>query len=366
MDLLSLFRTEGEHLFWDRVPDDRIAGGGTGAHLEPNRSYVVVRLVEMYLGTTRLLWRKFSPLVHGFTSYDADKSEEHTVAGPGQLQELGDANLDRVMVFNTRLAGPRPYRGGDVTLLAGLYSVPREDAATALVTTIGAIAGLAGPGAAAIPQVAEVLKKGVDSVLGLGDTKLRLGVSDTFVATDGRVRTGYHVGIGAPRNEVPTAELFVNNGRLVRGPSATAGTEYRGLDYFLIRIEAPDRRVDWPGLPGLGQFEERFSRVLADSQLSEADRTSALGEIWREFTETLATSPYLTRYDAGQIANDVLNDLKNRKAALAGNNPFETKSFGSDKVEQKRADQVDFAAIPSYGDGHAEAGEQALAASDIG
>ena len=173
-------KAEGTHLFWERMADDRVAGSPTGSGFEIDRSYVVVRLAEMYLGTTRTLWRKFSPLLHAFTAYDADKHEEHTVAGPGQLQELGESNLDRVMVFNTRLAGPRPYRGGDVSILSGLYSVPREDAATALLATVGAMAGIAGPGAAVVPQLANLVKTGVDSILGLGTTKLRLGISDTF------------------------------------------------------------------------------------------------------------------------------------------------------------------------------------------
>lgn len=364
MDLLSLFRAEGSHLYWERMPDDHIAGGQSGSALEIDRSYVVIRLGEMYLGTTRTLWRKFSPLVYAFTTFDADKHEEHNVAGPGQLQELGDANLDRVMVFNSRLVGPRPYRGGDVSVLAGLYSVPREDAAAALVSTVGALATLAGPAGAAVPQVATLLKTGVDNILGLGSTKLQLGISDTFTSAGASVnpiRTGFHVGVGAAAGEVPRDRLWIRDGRLVTGPNPIAGTPYGGHDYFVLQIEAPDRRSDWPGLPGLVDFEGRFSSVLADNQRNDAAKRSEMGAIWQSFSEALTTSPYLTRYDAGQVANDVQTDLKKRLNALGSGNPFETRGFGRDKVEVRPPEHLDFGDIPQYGDRRPETGESALA-----
>jgi len=362
MDLLSLFRTEGTHLFWERIGDDHVAGGQSGTALEPDRSYVVIRLGEMYLGTTRTLWRKFSPLLHAFTRFDADKQAEHSVAGPGQLQELGDANLERVMVFNSRLMGPRPYRGGDVSLLAGLYSVPREDAAAALVSTIGALAALAGPGAVAVPAIADLVKTGVDNILGLKSTKLQLGISETFVGGN-PIRTGFHVGVGAPTNDVPRDRLWIRDGRLVTGPNPIASTPYVGHDYFVIHIEAPDRRADWPGLPGLVDFEPQFNRVLADKQRDDAARRAELGPIWGAFREALSTSPYLTRYDAGQIANDVESDVKKRLDSLSSGNPFETRAFGTDKVEVRAPDHLDFGDIPQYGDAQPETGARALAST---
>jgi hypothetical protein len=359
LDLASLFRTEGVHLFWMRMADDRVAGGSSGQPLEADRSYVVLRLAEMYLGSSRTLWRKFSPLVHAFTSYGSDKREEHGIAGPGQLQELGDANLDRVIALNTRLAGPTPYRGGDVTVLMGLYSVPREDSAAALVATVGALAGIVGGGAVGAAQLAQVIKSGVDGILGLDGTRLRLGVRDSF-AIDNPLRTGFHVAIGAPENEIPRDRLWLRDTRLVEGPSPVAGRGYVGQDYFVLRLDGPDRRSDWPGLSALGDFEGRFSAVLSNTTLDDATRRAELGRIWPEFTEALRMSDQLTRYDAGQIANDVKTDLQARLRAISGGNPFETRSWGTDEVRARPAGMVDFADVPQYGAGQPEAGERSL------
>src|SRR6266567_4699644 len=138
MDVFALFRQEGQRLFWQRLADNRVLGRLSGEPIRADEAYVAVRLAGMYLGSSRVLWRKFSPLVHAFVGY-GNGGTQHAVAGPGQLQDLGEANLDRVMVLNVRLIGPVPYKGGELTLLAGLYSIPRGDAAAALWSTLSAL-----------------------------------------------------------------------------------------------------------------------------------------------------------------------------------------------------------------------------------
>src|SRR5713226_417638 len=194
MDIREIFRAEGNHLTWKRLPDDHVAGATTGQPIEADGAYFIVRLTEMFLGRTRTLWRKFYPMVHGFGTFAG--IDEHAVVGPGQLQDLGEANLERVINVNTRLFGPTPYKGGDVSLLVGLYSVPGQDAAKALVTTVGTIAGLAGPATLPAVELMTALKSGIDSILSLPATKLRLGVRDTFFPNN-PLRAGFHVGIGA-------------------------------------------------------------------------------------------------------------------------------------------------------------------------
>src|SRR5207245_1819039 len=105
---------------------------------------------------------------------------EHSIAGPGQLRELGEANLERIVNLSYRIAGPTPFRGDEVKMLCGLYSVPGQDAAKALIDTVGALAGLGGIALGQAPQIAAVVKQGVESVLGLNEATLQLGISDTF------------------------------------------------------------------------------------------------------------------------------------------------------------------------------------------
>jgi hypothetical protein len=344
MDLRSLLRKEGQRLYWARLDDEQVGGRPSGDPIEPERHYVAVRLAEMYLGHSRVLWRKLSPLLHAFVKSGAGQ-EEHAVAGPGQLQQLGEVNLDRVLVLNLRLAGPIPYRGDELSIVAGLYSVPREDAAAALVTTLGALAGVAGPASAGASQIAQIVKSGVDSVLQLSSTTLRIGVLDTFGAAQ-PLLCGFHVGIGAPADEIPGKgkDLWLDEGRLMKGPRI-APQDFLGQDYFVVELERSDRRADWVGLPGIEAFNERFVAVM-QSDRDVKGKASALNAMWPRFNEALRGSPYLTKHDAGEIAKDVEHDLANRLHAMRGGGPFETRAWGDDVASPQRPEDFDLAAVP--------------------
>ncbi len=345
MNVADLFRAQGTRLFWRRLPDSQAVGEPTGQLIEPDRAYFVVRLNEMYLGTRRTLWRRFRPLVHGFTTHAG--REEHSIAGPGQLQQLGEANLERVVVLNTRLAGPIAFDDGDVSLVVGLYSVPGDDAATALVATVGAAAGLAGLAAGPVTQLADVVKTGVDSILGLAATRLRLGVSDVFFAGN-PLRSGFHVGIGTPEENVDVDRLWLRDGRLMMGVDPVVARPYTDHDYMVVQIERREARPDWPGLPGIADFEQRFRAVMGDGALLPADRRNRLAAVWPAFCRTLADSPHLTRLDAGRIAGQVSDDLKARLRAMESASPFETRSWAEATVATRKPADVDFADLPEH------------------
>jgi hypothetical protein len=345
MDVLALFRQEGQRLFWQRLADGRVLGRLSGEPIRADEAYVVVRLAGMYLGSSRVLWRKFSPLVHAFVGY-GNGDTQHAVAGPGQLQDLGEANLDRVMVLNVRLIGPVPYKGGELTLLAGLYSIPRGDAAAALLSTLSALSEFVGPEVVTAAKIAGVVKAGVDSILNLGNSQLRLGVSDTFGGGGNDLRSGFHVGIGASQPRVPVDRLWFKDGYLLEGSSAVLAQPYLGTDYFVFQLERLERRVDWPGLPGLAEFEQRFGDILKGVGDVAAKRAE-LSAIWPRFAEALVTSPHLTRFDAGQIANEVKTDLRGRVDALDSGGLFETRGWGTDRKATYQPADMDFGLVPA-------------------
>src|SRR5262249_12281364 len=154
---------------WARIPRDRawktspsgeLEPADKGVLIKPDEAYFVVRLKEMYLVTARKLWRKLYPMLHGFIRSQA--REESAVAGPGQLRDLGDGNLDRMTNLNYRLAGPTAYKGGDLRVTVGLYAVPGADTARALVDTVGTIAALGGFALGQSVELASAIKTGVE------------------------------------------------------------------------------------------------------------------------------------------------------------------------------------------------------------
>jgi hypothetical protein len=342
MDFLDIFRTKGTQLAWQRLSGDNVIGRSTGEEIEAEGAYAVLRLAEMYLGTTRVLWRKRSALLHAYVNA-GNGHEQHMVAGPGQLQNLSERNLDRVLVLNYRLAGPIPYRGDDLSLLTGLYSVPREDTSAALVETVGTLAGLAGGGAAAGTEIARIVKSGVECILGLAQTELRLGVSDTFPAGQ-PLSTGVLVGVSAPAANVDFTRLWLDDGHLKVGSTPGLAQPYEEADYFVIMVERLERRPDWSGLPGLEGFEARFKGILSSGK-DRAGLHADLAGVWPPFREALVTSPHLTRHDAELIADEVAADLTARVESIVTQNPFETRSFRDVPAERMDPHDVDFALI---------------------
>src|SRR5690242_11064118 len=131
MGLEDIFTSKAQKLWWQRLDDAHVVDGLPPASFEKDGAYYVIRLKEMFIRTSRKLWRKLYPVLHAFTQHGT--AEENSVAGPGQLKELGDARLDRIVNLNQLLAGPRPFTGNDLQMVVGLFSVPTGDATRALI-----------------------------------------------------------------------------------------------------------------------------------------------------------------------------------------------------------------------------------------
>jgi hypothetical protein len=312
MGFLEIFRNNAPKKTWIRIPDDHVVGTPSGALIEPDDAYFAVRMSEMYLQRTRKLWLKYYPLLHGFTKYQGE--ETHSLAGPGQLRDISDANLDRVAGFNYRLAGPIPFQGEDVDVLVGLYSVPGGDAAKALVDTLAALASIPTLGLGGADEVVVAVKTGVEKVLGLTETRLELGIRDSFFSGN-PLKAGYHLGIDAEPTEVDVTRLWFDRGRLVKGAGPENAVPYADHDYMVIEIERRETRHDWRGFPELAPFEEKIAAVLSDGGLSQDQKKERLNRIWVDFRQAINASRNLISRDREQIAASVAKKIRDGFAA---------------------------------------------------
>src|SRR5665213_956944 len=130
-DLKAIFQSRASQLTWERMLDPNIVGAPKPALIDKDQAYFSIRLKEMYVGYSRKLWIKLYPVLYSFVSHGV--YEQNTVAGPGQLREFGDANLERVINLNYALTSPIVYAGDDVTMLIGLYSIRGDDTARILI-----------------------------------------------------------------------------------------------------------------------------------------------------------------------------------------------------------------------------------------
>jgi hypothetical protein len=347
VDILTIFRNKAQHLFWKRLTPEQVVDYKSGESIKNDEAYFVVRVKEMYLTTTRKLWRRYYPMLHGYVDYAGQ--ETHAVAGPDQLKQIAESNLDRVINLNYRLTGPVAYKGDDVSILIGLYSVPGEEMAKALIDTVGTIASLGGVALGQSVQIANAVKSGVENILGLDEAKLQLGIRDTFYQNN-PLESSYFVGINAAETAVAFDRLWLREGRLVQGLDPIVGLPYEDHDYMVLEIERRTSRDDWPSLPGIAEYEEKFAAVMRDTGLSVPEKRQRLGTLWPQFTEALNTSPFLIRSDREQIAASVAGDLKARLDAMESNNPFETRSWGDDAIVTRTPDTFDYLDVPTYVD----------------
>jgi len=339
MSILDIFRAQSKQLFWKQLPARQVVNGGRDALIEDDQAYFVIRLKQMYLYYSRKLWRGYHPMLYCYVQHG--KREDQAIAGPGQLKDMTDSDLSRVLLLNHRLVGPIAFMGEDVVLQVGLYSVPGEDIAKTLVGSLSTIAGLIAPGAAPALEIANVVKAGVENIAGLASTSLQLGVEDTFFQNN-KLREGYYVGINAPAAMVNINQLWLKDDHLMQGAIASISQPYQGYDYMIIEIEKLDNRKDWPSLPEIAEFKQQFAAVLGDTNLTIEEKRQRISQLWPSFTNSLNESQHLVKPDREQIALSVTTDLKERLEALKTGNPFETRGWGEQSLETKLPADFDF------------------------
>jgi len=367
--ILKLFKRQAVVLGWVWVPDGHSVSA-TNAPLPVESpfvvsdDYVVLRLAEMYLKTTRVLWKESYPLVHSFVGYGdpAAPRSVAAIAGPGQLKELGTDNLDRLIGLAYRLAGPTVYDGQDIELLAGLYSVPAADGAKVLIDTLAQLSGLV-PALKQATDVANIVKGGVEGLLGISGTRLTLGIHDVLrshVPVGARAaQPGFIVAVNAPSHSIKPERLWVKAGRLYEGDNPVAARPFDSHDMMLFELHrGPSRAPTWATLPKLAPHSIVFDGLFK-SEAAVADLKTKLDKAFVVFETDLKGIDDLTRPDKAAIRAIVAKDLQDRVKGLDGGGLFESRSVaGHDQQIELRGfsarlipDLLEGAPLPSRDEG---------------
>ena len=288
----------------------------------------------MFLENSRVLWLKLSPLAHATVNMvgRTQPTMEAAVIGPAQFGDLAMAPADRLLTLNQRLAGPTVWNGGDLAIAIGLFAVPRDEAAVALLNTLSQVASLVMPGMGQGLEVAKIVKSGVEGVIGLDKTQPVLAVKDAFAdpRTADKDRGAGQcvlVGIGTDQAKVNFDQLWVKDGRLWTGSNALALKPYEDFDHVLVAIERGAAREDWRGLPSLAAHETAFDKVLWDTGLKREEAEAKLNEVFGEFDGDLTAEPGLTGPDKERIRGQVIAEIRVRLERRGG--PFGSKAAAS-------------------------------------
>lgn len=104
-----------------------------------------------------------------------------TITTPDTLRGADPRHLDRVITSTTRLLDAVPYRGGDLDIEIGLFSLPASNLLGPYLEFLSDVATAAT--VAHLPTAAALilpLRKAIDRLFGSADARLELGLAHTW------------------------------------------------------------------------------------------------------------------------------------------------------------------------------------------
>jgi hypothetical protein len=221
-------------------------------------------------------------------------AEFQVIVAPPDLRDVDPSDANRFVTRNTRLFGPVPYRGGDLEIELGLFSVKAGDLVGPFVDLLESMTGAAGVALVEVARpFAEPVRKGFDLLLGTeGDSILEIGLAAAFT----RPETGYFVIMRKPSEEVDLSKVAVTSDyRLVDG----AGKAFVDFPYALLAIESSPRRDDWFQVPDLAAAYGVLREDVAKGRLETVKESLAV------FKRVTLMSPDLLRGDAFALVEKV-------------------------------------------------------------
>lgn len=275
--------------------------------IEPNSGYVSIFLRSMRIVNVRKGWNKFYPVVHSCITLpriDGQRGEFQVVTSPSRLAELDASHLDRVISLNHRLLGPTPFRGGDLSIELGLFSVKSSDLAKPFLGVLEEMALSAGVAFVSVAKpFIEPLKKGIDLLTGCSDLDLEIGLATTL----DKPTSGTFFVMRAERQALKSVDLkLADDLKLVD----SSNEPVRDYPYFVFSIEFSDRRDDWYSIPEIVEIHNELMNAVRKGKRNDVD------ELFSVFKRSALTSPDLLDKDAHRLVEMVEKHLANALPAV--------------------------------------------------
>jgi len=257
--------------------------------LEADACYVEMFVDAMWLPKARKLTSYYHGVVHVYTSIDRigdEKARFAFVSTPTELAKVDPKSLRQVVTRTQRALGPVPWRGGDLELELGLFSVNSGDVTDSVLDLVSSMAGEGGVAfmSAAAPFVPFV-RKGLQVVTGANSANfLEIGLDKAFTAP----QTGTFAIIAADRKDIDAKKLAVaTDGRLLLD-----GETLRKHPWLVFRIGSTLQKADFGTIPELKAAWAAFVAAVRSRKRADAEEALTV------FRTTALTSPDLIPSDA--------------------------------------------------------------------
>jgi hypothetical protein len=244
---------------------------------------------------------RFFGTVHSFISIphlSGEAAEFHVVTTPSKLRDIDASNVNQVISLNQRLLGPIPYRGGDLDIELGLFSVKSGELAGPFLGVLEGMAKAAGVTYVnvALPFIGP-LKEGINLLAGAqGDSMLEVGLSQTYQLPE----TGYYVVIRAQQGTLDLSKVKVTQDYQLEDPQ---GQLIRDYPYIVFCVEASPGRDDWFQIP---EVSAAYKTLRDTVRTGDVNRSK---EAFTVFKRIVLTSPDLLIADAQRLVNKVETEV---------------------------------------------------------
>jgi hypothetical protein len=304
--------------------------GAVGEEIVRDQDYFSIEINELFLAEGRRWWANYDPavlIVCEFV-YGGDKMLVPMVVGPSMMEnQFGKLPLG-VVLQDTRVVGPYPFRGDRIKISVVLYRVRHDSAARELLRLVEQISTAIGVPADAgiLMKMGQTILGGVESLMGLGDTEPVVGHR---IELDGNRLQGLRSSATVLSSGDPQeiGGLWIDGGRLRTGEIGASKVPYDAADYVLYTLQRHTSRGEEATLPFYELYEQALkSAVLADDS----------GESWKQAKANLLSlyqqmviSPDITATEADQLFAKYTESLK-AKRAIAEN----VRKMGAAKAPQ--------------------------------
>jgi len=273
----------------------------------PDVHYFQVRVNEMFLQSSRQWFARYDPMVLVVSEFVYDKKVQAVpfVVGPSMLEKYGQKLPAGMILADTRVAGPHPYKGGRLNLAVVLSQVETKNYARSLLHVLESAAGLSfATGLGAFLPVAGIVLDGLEALLGDGAVTPLLGLRKEFDPDGGEpFLPSWFALIDLPEEEVDPDRLWVREGRLLHGAGPDEARPFRAADFVLYSIGQHRETSELETLPFYPLWE-RVQEAATKSGKADGDPNweSARSDM-RSLYQTLLLSPDLTEQQAEELTD---------------------------------------------------------------
>jgi hypothetical protein len=299
--------------------------GIAGREIERDRAYFSVEVKELFLAEGRRWWVEYSPAVLMIVEfiYGNQKISVPTLVGPNTIRQKNGQCPQGVVLENTLVAGPYPFRGGRVAITTILYRAQHHNYARSLLNFSESVSSAIG-----VPADLGTLMKIGSTVLDGLQTLLQLGDAEPLAAHriefEGGSLQGFRSSFCAliAGGADPTLVRVEDGGRLKIELENGQTIRFEQADYMLYSVNRRDRRGEISTLPFATLLDQARSAALSPEDTGWIRAKASLSTLCQQ----LVLSPDLTPEEADEIMDSFkaeLLKLKEKREKLALLSPKE-------------------------------------------